>query len=269
MFITAAEVVNTAADSGQLVPMIDHAEELTNKHISITLAYGGYNTAANLEAGEYRGQTLVMAERYQDTAKGPYFKDQFRYDAETNSYICPKGQRLHFSGLREHKGNKSSQYRVYYDSRTICHKCPAYGICTKDAHDGRTLWIGSSDLLIRTHRQWMLTGEARQLYARRQQLIEPTFGILKDQMGARRFLLRGLANVRAEFILMATAFNLRVLSRIRNRTSTASQIVSISQPLMAIQNVFNLFKLVALYIYDKLASINFMLERKIEGIPTF
>tara|TARA_B100000315_G_C14195366_1_gene415182 strand:+ start:175 stop:420 length:246 start_codon:yes stop_codon:yes gene_type:complete len=60
----------------------------------------------------------------------------------------------------------------------------------------------------------METDEARALYARRKELDEPTFGILKEQMGARRFLLRGLANVRAEFMLLATAFNLRTLWRV-------------------------------------------------------
>ena len=35
----------------------------------------------------------------------------------------------------------------------------------------------------------------------------------KEQLRARRFLLRGLANVRAEFMMLATAFNLRVLWR--------------------------------------------------------
>ena len=37
----------------------------------------------------------------------------------------------------------------------------------------------------------MATDEARVLYARRKELNEPTFGIIKEQMGARRFLLRG------------------------------------------------------------------------------
>ena len=60
----------------------------------------------------------------------------------------------------------------------------------------------------------MRSDEARSLYARRRELSEPTFGILKDQMNARRFLLRGLANVSAEFTLLATAFNLRTLWRI-------------------------------------------------------
>ena len=60
----------------------------------------------------------------------------------------------------------------------------------------------------------MTTERARGLYARRKELIEPIFGILKEQLGARRFLLRGLANVRAEFRLLATAFNLRTLWRV-------------------------------------------------------
>ena len=51
-------------------------------------------------------------------------------------------------------------------------------------------------------------------------LSEPTFGILKEQLDGRRFLLRGLVNVQAEFALLATAFNLQVLWRVwRTRRS--------------------------------------------------
>jgi hypothetical protein len=46
------------------------------------------------------------------------------------------------------------------------------------------------------------------------ELIEPTFGIIKEQMGIRRFLLRGLNNVRTEGCFVATAFNLRILYRV-------------------------------------------------------
>jgi hypothetical protein len=42
-------------------------------------------------------------------------------------------------------------------------------------------------------------------------LIEPVFGILKEQQGNRRFLVQDLRTVRAEFHFLATAFNLRVL----------------------------------------------------------
>ena len=219
MLITAADVVNTAADYGQLIPLLEQAEELTGERVPTTLADGGYHTATNLAAGNKRRQILVMSERYQGAAKNPYFKDHFLYDAETDSYICPKGHWLRFCGLRRYKSSSSGQIRVYRASRTACRLCPAFGECTRDAHAGRALWIGPSDMLLREHRNWMKTDKARELYARRKQMIEPVFGIIKEQLGARRFLLRGLANVRAEFTLMATAFNLRTLLRVWKRTN--------------------------------------------------
>ena len=211
MVITSAEVVNTAADSGQLVPMLQQAEETTGERAPVTLADGGYHTAANLEAGERRGQLLVMPERYREELQGPYFKDRFLYDKTTDSYICPQGQRLPFRGLRRNNGKVPGPFRVYRASRTVCRSCPAYGVCTKDVHAGRALWIGPADVLLRKHRRWMSTDTAQRWCARRKGLIEPIFGILKEQLGARRFLLRGPTNVRAEFALLATAFNLCTL----------------------------------------------------------
>jgi hypothetical protein len=71
----------------------------------------------------------------------------------------------------------------------------------------------------------MKTDKARNLYARRQQLSEPAFGILKEQLGARRFLLRGLKNVRAEFTLMAAAFNIRTLLRVWRKAKNVTYLV--------------------------------------------
>jgi hypothetical protein len=47
---------------------------------------------------------------------------------------------------------------------------------------------------------------------------ERPFAVIKHQFGARRFLLRGLAQVRTEWRWPATAFNLtRLISLIRSR----------------------------------------------------
>ncbi len=43
--------------------------------------------------------------------------------------------------------------------------------------------------------------------------IEPTFGIIKSAMGFRRFLLRGLHQVSAEWTLVCLAYNIRRLHR--------------------------------------------------------
>ncbi len=60
----------------------------------------------------------------------------------------------------------------------------------------------------------MATEEAKTQYRRRKVLPEPVFGILKEQQGARRFLLRTLTKVKAEWNLLATAFNLNTLWRV-------------------------------------------------------
>jgi transposase len=223
MLITAADVTESAADSAQLIPMLEQAEETTETRVPVTLADGGYHTARSLLAGELRGDTLVMPERYHADVRGPYFKDRFVYDTATDSYLCPLGQRIPFQGLREKNGRISGPYRVYRASRRVCHPCPAYGVCTKDKHSGRALWIGPADALLRRHRQWMETESAKRQYVRRKELNEPVFGILKEQQGARRFLLRGLANVTAEFVLLATAFNLRTLWRVWTSGQPRSQ----------------------------------------------
>ena len=57
----------------------------------------------------------------------------------------------------------------------------------------------------------METLEARAAYRLRKQLVEPVFGIMKEQQGARRFLLRGIEGGRSEWSLLAVAFNLRTL----------------------------------------------------------
>ncbi len=51
-------------------------------------------------------------------------------------------------------------------------------------------------------------------YRRRRELIEPLWGVLKEQRGMRRFRLRGLAKVAIEFTFAATALNLTRLWRV-------------------------------------------------------
>ena len=56
-----------------------------------------------------------------------------------------------------------------------------------------------------------LNSDTKEAYKQRKQPAEPVFGIIKEQMGVPRFLLRGLINVAAEWTALATAFNLPTL----------------------------------------------------------
>jgi transposase len=52
------------------------------------------------------------------------------------------------------------------------------------------------------------TSAGRALYARRKVIVEPVFGQIKEARGFRRFLLRGLANIRGEWRLICLTHNL-------------------------------------------------------------
>jgi len=52
-------------------------------------------------------------------------------------------------------------------------------------------------------------------YARRKAVVEPVFGVLKQQRGIRQFRTRGLQNVNNEFALATLAFNITRLHVLR------------------------------------------------------
>lgn len=63
-------------------------------------------------------------------------------------------------------------------------------------------------------RQKLRSPTGRAVYQRRKALVEPVFGVLKEQRGLRRFRRRGLAKVAVEWALAATAYNLTRLWRL-------------------------------------------------------
>lgn len=62
--------------------------------------------------------------------------------------------------------------------------------------------------------------EGKAIYAKRNQSVEPVFGIIKEAMGFRGFRLRGKEKVAGEWTLVCLAYNLRRLHRLmRHRPS--------------------------------------------------
>ena len=211
MLVTAVDVVDQANDNSLLAPMVEQAEETTGTKSQMTLADAGYFSSSQLAECDRRGQQVVVSEARQRFLKDPYHKDRFTYDERSDSFTCPQGQTLAFVRIQHANG---VPLRLYRASGAVCQACPAFRDCTKAREIGRSLAIGPHDAVLRRHRAWMSTSVAKEAYRLRKQLVEPVFGIIKEQQGARRFLLRGLANVAAEWTMLATAFNLRTLWRV-------------------------------------------------------
>ena len=212
MLVTAIKLVDEVTDNSSLIPMLQETEEVTGLKAPMTLADAGYHSAAALQECADRGQLMVMPESSKRKAQDhPYHKDQFTYDAQSDTYGCPQGQVLYFLGGGYGRKKDGRKYRA---TEPVCQACPVAAMCITNGTRRRSLVIGPYDTALRRHRAWMATDEAQSALRMRKQLVEPVFGIIKEQQGVRRFLLRGIGNVAAEWALLATAFNLRTLWRI-------------------------------------------------------
>jgi hypothetical protein len=65
------------------------------------------------------------------------------------------------------------------------------------------------------------TEAGRKLYGLRKQTVEPVFGIIKEIMGFRQFLLRGKEKVKTEWTLVTLSYNLKRLHRLGFKPSCA------------------------------------------------
>jgi hypothetical protein len=94
-------------------------------------------------------------------------------------------------------GAESQTYKRKHDFR------PKENLNKKNITPGKT-WL-------KAMKQKMETEKAKQIYRYRKQTVEPVFGIIKQIMGFRQFLLRGLEKVTGEWNLVALAYNFKRL----------------------------------------------------------
>ena len=219
LLLVAADVTTDRDDHGQLLPLVEQAAELTATPLATVLADGGYHSTANLTAcaAQHPPLQILMPDPQAPSPSQAYHKDRFVYDPTTDTYTCPQGQILRFTQQDQRRATAPT-VRRYRALKTVCDACPVRAACTSSTTRGRSITVGLDDAQLRAHRALMATDDARTAYRRRKTLPEPAFGILKEQQAARRFLLRGLAHVQAEWSLLATAFNLRTLARLWRTT---------------------------------------------------
>jgi len=124
-------------------------------------------------------------------------RSDFIYDPQKDTYKCPSGQILNFS-KKQNKGDTTK--RLYQADN--CDGCRLCKQCLPKNNELMAIKLK--------------TTEAKERLNIRKTTVEPVFGNLKENLGFRRFSLRGLENVKSEFKLMAIAHNINKLFKILN-----------------------------------------------------
>jgi hypothetical protein len=145
----------------------------------------------------------VIDRRHQ--SGGHFTRDQFRYQPAENVYYCPEGKPLRYRG--QHRTVRGSSY---CSTAAPCQACPEKTRCTPAAY--RTLFIHGDEPARQVARA--LAGTPAYERSRRARYkIEALFAELKQRMSMQRVRLRRLWNVSEQFLLAATAQNLKRLVR--------------------------------------------------------
>jgi transposase len=204
--IVAADVVSDESDNYQLVPMIEQVEENLDEVAEQTVGDGGYVAITQLAKAEEKQFSVLLnlPESVQGSEGQPYHASRFVYDAEKDQCICPRGEILRFDSIKAR--DKAEPYNVRVYRCASYESCPVRWQCSS-SQTGRTVQIHPNhDVLVR-QRDKVKDEAMRAMLKKRGSTVEPVFGWVKEGMGFRRWTLRGLDNVKTQWLLLCTAMN--------------------------------------------------------------
>jgi transposase len=139
---------------------------------------------------------------------GTFSRDDFTYDHKRDIYVCPGGRMLTTTGTRVNDGATV----LYRASRSDCGACPLkLRCCPKEPARKipRSIHEGARDIARKIAQSWH--GRTSR---RLRKKVEMLFAHLKRILKLDRLRLRGPNGARDEFLLAATAQNLRKLAKL-------------------------------------------------------
>jgi transposase len=207
--LVACQTVRQENDAGQLAPMIEQARENLGvaATATLTLADKGYGAGADVAAAAEKDlNVLVTPAEGAPAGANPYAAQHFTYDERARTVTCPRGQGLDYEGATTKKGLRAQRYRCH------CRDCPVRDHCTADPK-GRQIEVWPHTPAVQAMRARLQESGAQELLGRRQAIIEPRFGQIKQHEGFRRWTVWGLEGVRTQWALLCATLNLRVIYR--------------------------------------------------------
>jgi hypothetical protein len=184
--IVTHEVINEGTDRSQLSPMSNKARTEMGADTLDVVADRGYFDSQEILTCSQAGITVTLPkpQTSNNKAKGRFVRQDFRYVAEEDVYICPAGERLTYHYTNVEEGRTLRRYWT-----NLCQDCAIKHLCTT----GKERRLDENPEKMRTRRQ----------------TAEHPFGTIKSWMGYTHFQMKTLKNVRAEMALHVLAYNIK------------------------------------------------------------
>jgi transposase len=201
--IVAHEVINLGHDRTSLANMGWQARKATGSDALTVLADRGYFSGPEVLACEEAGIVPILPKPLTSGAKadGRWGKQDFVYQAKTDTYRCPAGETMtqRFSSL-EHGMTLHG-----YATPACRSRCTVKANCTAGIERRIKRWEHEEVIEAMQVRLDRMPGAMRV----RRRTVEHVFGTIKDWMGRSHFKTRTLKNVGTEASLHILAYNIK------------------------------------------------------------
>lgn len=218
--IVVNAVVLDPGDNRCLQPMAEATKEVLGIDNFKVVADAGYSNGeqvAHCEAAGILPHVPVMRTANNQGGGGLFGREDFLYQPDSDSYLCPGNKRL----LRKHT-NIKDRFIMYKAAASDCSTCSLKSRCTQAPRRGLARHLYEEAL---NRMQERLTPEMMRL---RRSTVEHPFATIKYRIfGHPRLLMRGLSGARVEIGLASMAYNIKRMTNVLGgaRFTTALQLV--------------------------------------------
>ena len=218
-YIVGAQISQERSDQRTFIPMMEWLKDLG---YTKPVADAGFESEENYTWCEQNGQiAFIKPANYEQAKQKKYRSDigrreNMEYDEERDCYTCHAGKQISFAYETKSKSKRGYETVTTVYSCQECDGCPYKEKCikgtsktplekrSKNLHVSKTFQRQRAEMAER-----ICTEEGIQLRANRSIQVEGAFGVLKQDWGFRRFLLRSKPRVNIELLLLAIAYNIK------------------------------------------------------------
>jgi transposase len=209
-------------DTKTLIPFLEQLS--TAKYpVKRVVVDAGYESEENYSYFEEHQQLslFVKPSNYEQKKKAKYRTDIGRrenmaYDEASDSYTCANGKALAAICVKKTRSSAGYPIETTVYECSECRHCPLKEKCIRKGSSKSPIEARCKRLQVSKHFQnnralmekKIATGEGILLRMNRSIFAEGVFAFIKGDMGFRRFMLRGKANVSTEWGLLCVAYNI-------------------------------------------------------------
>lgn len=222
-YVTGVDIFQDRNDTATLIPFLDNMESQLENRYKKVIADSGYESEENYLYLEKKEQTYYIKPQTYEKWKKRSFKnniskrENMSYDPAKDEYTCKNKKRLKPAAITHRTSATGYCSEVTIYECEDCSGCPYKAKCTK-AKGNRQMQVSKKFIEKRQVSYENITSEEGILLrVNRSIQVEGAFGVLKNDYNFNRFLTRGKANVKTEFILLCFGYNVNKLhAKIQN-----------------------------------------------------